>query len=40
VNPPATLAEERRLWQALGQTMYRRGTTDELESLLRFRTDP
>jgi hypothetical protein len=33
---PASLAEERRLWRAAGQTLYRRGADEDLEALLRF----
>lgn len=34
--PPATLAEERALWKALGQQLYRRGADEE--AWLRFRS--
>lgn len=35
LSPPASLPEERRLWEALGQQLYRRATTHE--DRLRFR---
>ena len=38
VQPPATLQEERALWRALGQQLYRRGA-DEPE-LIRFTVPP
>ena len=33
---PTSLAEERRLWRAVGQTLYRCGADKDLEALLRF----
>jgi hypothetical protein len=36
LSPPESLAEERKLWEALGQQLYRRATNQE--TLLRFRS--
>jgi hypothetical protein len=33
---PGSLAEERKLWRAIGQTLYRREADDDLKALLRF----
>ncbi|WP_435589440.1 hypothetical protein [Micromonospora chalcea] len=40
VRLPATLEEERQLWQALGQLLYRGGVGEDLEGVLWFKADP
>ncbi|WP_433393866.1 hypothetical protein [Micromonospora sp. KLBMP9576] len=40
VRLPAALAEERQIWLALGQLLYRGGVSEDQEDVLRLKADP